>query len=375
MNICCFNESNDVEKRVAITPDVVSTLKKAGYDVVIESGAGVSAGFSDDEYIERGAVIGARDEMVGRCDIVFALSRKVLDMGLREGAIVIGGLNPYDNPKELLRYVDRKLTLFSLELIPRISKAQSMDILTSMGFIAGYRAVILAASYLQKMIPMMSTPAALITPAKVLVIGAGVAGLTALAIAKRLGADTYGYDIRPAAKEQIRSVGAKVVEMPIEARDVEDREGYARYMGEDFYAKQRKFFEEILKDFDIVITTAAVPGKEAPKLISEEAVKRMKRGSVIVDVVADRGGNCVLTKPGETVVRYGVIIIGPINLPSQLPYHASILYSRNLANFLLYISKGGAINIDISDEIISDTLIMYKGEIVSKKFKELIGVR
>ncbi len=374
MNICCFNETNDVERRIAITPDVIPMLRRAGFSIVIESGAGVSAGFSDEEYVEKGVLVKTRSEIVRECDIVFALSRNVLDMDLRDGTVVIGGLNPYDNPRELLRYADKKLTLFSLELIPRISKAQSMDILTSMGFIAGYRAVILAASYLQKMIPMMSTPAGLIMPAKVLVIGAGVAGLTALAIAKRLGADTYGYDIRPAAREQIRSVGAKVVEMPIEDRETEDREGYARYMGEDFYAKQRKFFEEILKDFDIVITTAAVPGKEAPKLISEEAVKRMRRGSIIVDVVADRGGNCVLTQPGKTITRYGVTIIGPINLPSQLPYHASILYSRNLANFLLYISKGGMMNIDIGDEIIADTLIMHRGEIISKKFRKLIGV-
>ncbi|PUA32785.1 MAG: NAD(P) transhydrogenase subunit alpha [Zestosphaera tikiterensis] len=375
MNICCFNEADNVERRVAITPDVIPILKKSGFNVLIESGAGISAGFSAEDYVEKGAVVGAGDEIIEKCDIVLALSRNVLNRKLREGAVVIGGLNPYDNPKELLRYVDRRLTLFSLELIPRITKAQSMDILTSMGFIAGYRAVILAASYLQKVIPMMSTPAGLITPAKVLVIGAGVAGLTALAIARRLGADTYGYDVRPAAKEQIRSVGAKVVEMPVEATGAEDREGYARYMGEDFYAKQRMFFEEILKDFDIVITTAAVPGRDAPKLISEEAVKRMKKGSIIVDVVADRGGNCVLTQPGEVVTRYGVVIIGYTNLPSQLPYHASILYSRNLVNFLLYISKNGMINININDEIVSDTLIMHEGEIVSRKFKELIGVK
>ncbi|MEM3723175.1 MAG: NAD(P) transhydrogenase subunit alpha [Candidatus Hadarchaeales archaeon] len=373
MLVGCIKESSEFERRVALVPDVIPVLKKLGWEAIIERGAGISAGYSDEEYVARGGLVASREEVLDRSEILFVVSRPSPEIDVVENAIIVGGLNPFVDPKGLLKFEDKNITLFSLELLPRIAKVQNMDILTSMGLITGYWAVIAASSMLKKVIPMMPTAAGTIPPSRFLVIGAGVAGLTALVMAKRMGADVYGYDVRPAANEQIKSVGAKLLEQPLEDEAAEDKTGYARYLGEEFYEKQRRFFEESLKNFDVVIATAGVPGKRAPLLISEEAVRRMRPGSVIVDLVADRGGNCELTESGKTVVKHGVSILGPMNPPSELPHHSSLLYSRNLVNFLQYLFKKGEREIDLNDPVIADTLIMEKGKVVSKTFKSLVG--
>ncbi len=373
MIVCALNEVSNDEKRVAITPDTAAVLAKEGMSVVIERGAGEAAGFSDREYEERGAkVLDSKAEVLAECEVLLALNRPDPHL-LRSGQALIGTVNPFERIEELMRFRDAGVTVYALELLPRIARAQSMDILTSMAYISGYRAVILAAYYSPMVLQRIVSAAAVFPPIKVLVIGAGVAGLTAIALARKFGTDVYGYDIRPEAMEEIKSVGGKPLELKIEVGEgVSDKYGYAKYLGEEFYKKQRQALAEALRDFDIVITSAFALGKKAPLLITEEAVKGMKPGSVIVDLAAERGGNCELTVPGKVVRRHGVTIVGLTNLPSTVPYHSSLLAARNLANFLLYVIKKGWDEPDLNDEIIRDTLLFRKGEIVSPRFKEIV---
>ncbi len=367
------------EKRVALVPPDVKKLKEKGIEVIVESKAGEKAGFPDSEYETAGAQIGKREEVFEKSQILLKVKGLVADKEnfLKEvdnykDKTVIGFLEPYglkDIEKDLKKL---NLTAFSMELIPRITKAQSMDALSSMATVTGYKAVLIGANLLPKMFPMLMTAAGTVLPAKVFVIGAGVAGLQAIATARRLGAVVSAYDIRPAVKEQVTSLGAKFVELGLESSATEDRGGYAKMMGEEFYRKQREVMGEVLKDSDLVISTAVVPGRKAPVLITDEMVKNMKRGSVIVDLAAERGGNCELTIPGKTIERHGVKIVGAVNLPSEIPYHASQMYSRNLINFLSLIIKEGRLSINKEDEVVRETLLLEKGELVNEKIKNFL---
>ncbi len=371
------------ESRVALIPDLIPKLTKAGIKVKVEAGAGNAAGILDDDYRSKNAeVVGDRKELFESCDIILQV-RGVgantqagrSDLGLfKQNQSVIAFFEPLTPDESLTELAQKGVNVFSMELMPRITKAQSMDALSSMATVAGYKAVLLAAEKLPRMFPMFMTAAGTIAPARVFVIGAGVAGLQAIATAKRLGGVVKGYDIRPAVKEQVESLGAKFVEMELEAGNAEDKGGYAKAMGEEFYRKQRELMAKVIKESDVVITTAAVPGKKAPILITADMVKAMSPGSVIVDLAAERGGNCELTKPGETVEVNGVYIIGTDNLPSSVPFHASQMYARNITTFLLHLVKNGKLEINTEDEITSGTLITHNGQIVNPQVREIMGL-
>lgn len=374
MKLGVLKEKLEGEKRVSIVPDSIPILKKAGIEVFIEKNAGNEAGFSDEMYKEKGGEISEREKIYNECDIIVCI-RKPIDLNLlREKQLLIGMIDPFTYYDEIKKIGKKGTLIFSLELLPRITRAQNMDVLTSMATIAGYRAVLLAAHFLPKMFPMLMTPAGTITPARVFVIGAGIAGLQAIATAKRLGAVVYAYDIRPTVKEEVESVGAKFVEIGLETKEAEDKGGYAKEMGEEFYKKQREMMKKMVIESDVVISTALVPGKKAPILITEEMVKGMKPGSVIVDLASEKGGNCELTEPNKIIKKYNVTIIGLTNLPSEIPYHASQMYSKNITNFILYIFKKGKIDLNLEDEIIRDTLVLKDGEIFSPRFKEIMGI-
>lgn len=360
------------EKRVALIPAVVPSLTKAGLTVHVQSGAGMAAGYTDQAYTDKGAVIVAtRDEAFAPDTLL-----QVRTLGAnpeagradlpryRGGQCVIGLADPLGEPAANRDLAARGVTLFALELLPRITRAQSMDVLSSQATIAGYRAVLLAATTLPKMFPMLMTAAGTLTPAKVLVIGAGVAGLQAIATAHRLGGVVSAYDVRPAVKEQIQSLGAKFVEMPLETKEAETQGGYAQQMDEDFYRRQRELMLRVVRESDVVISTAAVPGKKAPVLITAAMVEAMAPGSVIVDLAAERGGNCELTQAGKTVVHQGVVILGPLNLSSDFPYHASQLYAKNIATFLLSVVKEGQLKLDMEDEVVRQMLTAQDGKVV-----------
>jgi len=366
-------ESFPGERRVALIPATLPALTKLGLEVIIEAGAGRTAGFLDTHYEEKGAgIVADRKAVFERASIVLQVralganpeaGRPDLDL-MRRDQVVIGLGEPLSEPKAARDQADKGVTAFALELIPRITRAQSMDVLSSMATIAGYKAVILAADKLPRMFPMFMTAAGTIAPARVFVIGAGVAGLQAIATARRLGAVVNGYDVRPAVKEQVESLGAKFVELELDAGDSEDKGGYAKEMDEAFYKRQREMMNRVVADSDVVITTAAVPGKKAPILLTDEQVKKMAPGSVLVDLAAERGGNCELTRPGETVEAHDVIVMGPLNLPATVPYHSSQMYSKNISTFLLNMIKEGELHIDLEDEIIADTLVTRDGEVV-----------
>ena len=374
MKLGVLKEKSEGEKRVSIIPDSIPILKNTGIEVFVEKNAGNDAGFTDEMYKEKGAEICEREKIYNECDMIVCI-RKPFDINiLKENQILIGMIDPFTNYEEIKGIAKSGALIFSLELLPRITRAQSMDVLSSMATIAGYKAVLLAAHFLPKMFPMLMTAAGTITPAKVFIIGAGVAGLQAIATAKRLGAVVYAYDIRPAVKEEVQSLGAKFVEIGLETKEAEDKGGYAKEMGEEFYKKQRETMKKMVIESDVVISTALIPGKKAPILITEEMVKEMKKGSVIIDLAAERGGNCELTEYNKIVKKYDVTIIGLMNLPSQVPYHASQMYSKNITNFILYIFKKGKIDLNLEDEIIRDTLILKNGEIFSPRFKEIMGI-
>jgi NAD(P) transhydrogenase subunit alpha len=357
-------------------------LAKAGIEVMIESGAGKAAGFLDDEYSAKGAkVVSGRAEVFQNADAIAQVralganteqGRADLEL-MRDGQAIIGMCEPLTEHDAAKAIAGRGATLFSMEMMPRITRAQSMDVLSSMATIAGYKAVLLAANELPKMFPMMMTAAGTIAPARVFVVGAGVAGLQAIASAKKLGAIVEAYDVRPAVKEQVESLGGKFVELELETDTAEDAGGYAKELGEDFYRKQREMMKRVIAASDVVITTAAIPGKKAPILVTAEMVKGMRPGSVIVDLAAERGGNCELTSSGETVVEHGVKIVGPINIPTTIPFHASQMYAKNVATFLLHLVDEGNLKIDTEDEITEGTLITRGGKVVHPRVLEAMG--
>lgn len=367
-------ESHPLEQRVALVPAVVSSLTKAGIKVLVEKSAGVKAGYSDSLFEEQGAAISSnRTEVFNSADII-AQVHGLEDISaqndlMRSGQVLVGLLNPYSVPLAVRRLAEKGVTSFALELLPRISRAQPMDALTSMATISGYKAVLLAAGLHNKMFPMMMTAAGTITPARVLVIGVGVAGLQAIATARRLGALVQAYDVRPAVKEQVESLGAKFVELKLETMETETAGGYAKAMDEEFYRRQRELMKRVVAENDIVITTAAIPGKKAPILVTADMVRAMRSGSVMIDLAAETGGNCELTKAGESLDIDGVTILGPVNLPSTVPYHASMMYAKNVTSFVLNLVKDGQLHVNLEDQIIHDTLLTHKGEVVHAQFK------
>ncbi len=372
------------ERRVALIPNDVPALVKAGAEVFVEAEAGLSAGYRDNDYTEKGAqIVASRDEIFQKAEVILqvrtlgANPEKGMDdmKRLREGQVVIGFMEPLTAPEPLQELARQKVVAFALELIPRITRAQSMDVLSSQATVAGYKAALLAADTLPRMFPMMMTAAGTILAARVFVVGAGVAGLQAIATARRLGANVQAYDIRPAVKEQVQSLGAKFVELELETEEAEDKGGYAKAMDEEFYRKQREMMTRVVAESDVVITTAAVPGKKAPILVTEEMIKGMKEGSVIVDLAAERGGNCELTRPGETIQKHGVTIIGAVNLPATIPYHASQMYSKNITNFLKLMIQDGKLNVDVDDEIIKETMVTRDGQIVNARVKEVFNLQ
>ena len=383
MIVGVLQETYPGEHRVALVPAVLPSLKKGGMDVILESKAGEQAGYPDSAYIEKGATIAStRAQVFEKADCIVQvrllganLTEGQADLaGFRKGQMLIGMAEALTAPQSIQDLASREVTAFALELMPRITRAQSMDILSSMGTVAGYKAVLIAASSLPKMFPMLMTAAGTVTPAKVLIIGAGVAGLQAISVAKRLGAAVEAYDIRPAVKEQILSLGAKFVELPLEAGAAEDKGGYAKAQDETFYKRQRELLGQVIATSDVVISTAAVPGKKAPILITADMVAGMAAGSVIVDLAAERGGNCELTKPGHTIVAHGVTIHGPENLASTVPFHASQMYAKNVATFLLHIVKKGEIQLDLNDEITKETMMTRNGEVVHPRIREALGL-
>ena len=381
MKVAVLKEGFPGERRVAVVPAGVPALVKAGLTVAVEAGAGAAAGFSDDDYRAAGAEIVSRDEALA-ADVVLAI-RTCGAAGdgwaddrdrLRPGTVLVGLCDPLGGADACRDAASRGVSLFALELVPRITRAQSMDVLSSQANIAGYRAVIVAAAALPRILPMMTTAAGTLTPAKVLVLGAGVAGLQAIATAKRLGAQVSGYDVRPAVKEQVQSLGAKFVELPLETGSSEAAGGYAKAMGEEFYATQRELLGKVVADSDVVICTALIPGQKAPVLVTADMVRRMRPGSVIVDLAAERGGNCEGSRPDETVVVDGVTVLGPTNLPADVPFHTSQLYSKNVVTFLTHLVKAGLPNVAADDEICRDTLVARGGELVHPKVRERAGL-
>ena len=376
-------ESYPGERRVALVPRVIPNLVKAGFEVLVESGAGAEAGYPDALYVEKGAkLLPDRGAVFGRADIVVQVlcygSNDVTGQAdlplLRSEQILVGFLRPLGSVEVIQQIAQTGVISFAEELMPRSTRAQSMDALSSMGTICGYKAVLIAANTLPRIFPMLTTAAGTITPARILVIGAGVAGLQAVATAHRLGAVASAYDLRAATKEQVQSLGGRFVELPIEAKDSEDAHGYGTAQNETFYAQQRELLCRVVAESDVVITTAVVPGKKAPVLVTREMVKGMAPGSVIFDLAAERGGNCELTRAGRTVVEHGVTIIGQINVASQVPYHASQMYGRNITAFVLNLVKDGKLRPDSEDEIVRETLLTRGGEIVNRRVREFFSL-
>jgi len=376
-------ESFPGERRVALGPAVIPSLAKAGLQVVVEAGAGMEAGYPDTEYVDKGGkIVSDRAEVFRTADMVL----QVLCYGsndktgkadlplLRKGQALIGFLRPLGDFQTIEAIAATGVTAFSVELMPRITRAQNMDTLSSMATICGYKAVLIAADTLPRVFPMLTTAAGTITPSRVLVIGAGVAGLQAIATARRLGAVVSAYDLRPAVKEQVQSLGGRFVELALDVADAQDAGGYAKAQDESFYQRQRELLARVVAESDVVITTAVVPGKKSPVLVTKDMVASMAPGSVIVDLAAERGGNCELTRTGETVVEHGVTIFGTINLASAVPYHASQMYGKNLTNFLLHMVKDGQLQLNLEDEITRSTLVTHGGEIVNPRVREFYNL-
>lgn len=382
MQIAVPQETFPGERRVALVPAAVASLSKLGLELSIQKGAGQRAGYLDQEYADQGARIVADREEIFAADLIaqvrcLGANREAgeADLSLlREGQVLIGTADPLGAPAAVQQLAERGVTLFAMELIPRITRAQSMDVLSSMATVAGYHAVLLGATVLPKMFPMMMTAAGTLSAAKVFVIGGGVAGLQAIATARRLGGIVSAYDVRPAVKEQVESLGAKFVEMQLDTAAAEGQGGYAKAMDEEFYQKQRELMAQVVAQSDVVITTAAIPGKESPLLITAEAVQGMSPGSVIIDLAAERGGNCQLSQPDQRVVEYGVTIMGPTNLPSEVPFHASQMFAKNTTNFLAHLMEDGKLKIDLTDEITRDTMASRDGEVTSGRIREILGL-
>ena len=376
-------ESFPDERRVALVPLVVPNLTKAGFEVVIEAGAGSSAGYPDGEYAAKGAkIVTSRADVFRAADIVvqvlcYGSNDKTgkADVPLyRKGQVLIGFLRPLGSIETIREIASSGVTALSVELMPRSTRAQSMDALSSMATICGYKAVVLAADKLPRIFPMLTTAAGTITPARVFIIGAGVAGLQAISTARRLGAVASAYDLRPVAKEQVQSLGGRFVELPIETQDAQDSRGYARAQDEAFYQRQRELLGKAVADSVVVITAAVIPGKKPPLLVTKDMVASMAPGSVIVDLASERGGNCELTKAAETVVEHGVTIIGTFNLASSVPYHASQMYARNLSAFLLHLVRDGRLQLNLEDEIVRETLLTKDGEVFNARVREFFSL-
>jgi NAD(P) transhydrogenase subunit alpha len=370
------------ERRVAMVPPVIPSLTKAGMEVVVEAGAGVQAGFLDWTYTDKGAkVVPGRAEVFRTADIIVQVlchgsndktGRDDLPL-LRKDQVLIGFLRPLGTMETIREIAERGVTSFSVELMPRTTRAQSMDALSSMATLSGYKAVVVAADLLPRIFPMMTTAAGTITPARVLIIGAGVAGLQAIATARRLGAVASAYDMRAAAKEQVLSLGGRFVELEVLAKDAQDARGYGRAQDEGFYQRQRELLGKVVAESDVVITAAVIPGKKSPVLVTREMVSHMAPGSVIIDLAAERGGNCELTVSGATTVEYGVTVIGSVNFASTVPYHASQMYAKNLSAFLHHLVKDGKLVLDRNDEITRETLLTLGGEVVNARVNEFFG--
>jgi NAD(P) transhydrogenase subunit alpha len=377
-------EIKTAEKRVAMSPANVQSLTDKGVKVLFQTNAGDAAGYPDGLYSEAGATISAdRAEIFAQADIILQVqsfgsnnTNSEADLAsLRSGQLVIGMMDPLASPEAAQAVAEKGATAIALELVPRISRAQSMDVLSSMATLAGYKAVLMGASAAPRIFPMLMTAAGTLQPARVLIMGVGVAGLQACATAKRLGAVVEAYDVRPAAREQIISVGAKPVELDLDTGESEGAGGYAKAQGEDFLKRQRELMTAVVAEQDIIITTAAIPGAKSPILVTEDMVKAMKPGSVIVDLAAERGGNCDLTEQGKTVVAHGVTILGPENVPSELAYHASQMYGKNMQTLLeLILDEEGNLNLDFNDEIVAGTVVAHQGEIPHPHMRKLLGL-
>lgn len=376
-------ESFPGERRVALVPSVLPNLAKVGLEVAIEKGAGIEAGYPDAAYAEKGGkILPDRAAVFATADII----TQVLCYGsndrtgkadlplMRRDQVLMGFLRPLGSREIVEQIAAAGVTSFSVEMMPRTTRAQSMDALSSMATACGYKAVLIAADTLPRFFPMLTTAAGTITPARVLILGVGVAGLQAIATARRLGAVVSAYDLRPVVKEQVQSLGARFVELGIEAKDAQDARGYATAQGDDFYARQREALGKVIAGNDVVITTAVIPGKKAPVLVTADMVRAMAPGSVVVDLAAERGGNCELTRSGETIIESGVTIIGRINLASTVPYHSSSLYARNITAFLLHLVKDGKLSLKMDDEITRETLLTRGGEVVNARVREFFSL-
>ena len=367
-------ETGANERRVALVPHTAGALLKGGFTVCVERGAGTEAGFCDADYSGTGVqIIDDRDALISSCELILQVQStgETVDTGLRD-KMLVSMCDPLSHPDAMAAWAAQNTTCFALELVPRITRAQSMDVLSSMATVAGYKAVLLAAEKLTKMFPMLMTAAGTVTPARVLIIGAGVAGLQAIATARRLGAVVRAYDVRPAVREQVESLGAKFVALKMDADAAEDSGGYAKQMSEDFYDRQRQLMASAVRDSDVVITTAAVPGRQAPVLVTTDMVQAMPPGSVIVDLAAERGGNCELTQHGTCVTHGGVTILGPENLPASVPQHASEMFSRNIGTFVEHLYRTGQFSVDDDDEIVRETLVTCQGEVVHSGVRALL---
>ena len=382
MMVAVPTETYPGERRVALVPAAIAALKKLGCTILVQAGAGVAAGYSDAEYVDKGARTATDRSSLFEAEVIVQVRSLganpvagLADLPLcRSNQLIVGSCDPLGEPASIQQVAQTGASLMALELIPRITRAQAMDVLSSMATIAGYRAVLLAATSLPKMFPLMMTAAGTLSPARVLVIGAGVAGLQAIATARRLGAVVQAYDVRSAVREQVESLGGKFVELDLESGQAEDKQGYARQLDENFYRRQRELMAKIVADSDVVISTAAIPGKQSPLLVTADAVRGMRPGSVIVDLAAQRGGNCELTQADERVVAHGVTILGPTNLPAEVPYHASQMYSKNVQTLLQLLVKEGRLRLNRDDEIVSSTLVAHQGEVVHPRIRELLNL-
>jgi proton-translocating NAD(P)+ transhydrogenase subunit alpha len=376
MKIAVVNENGDGEARVALMPDSVTKLVAANASVSIESGAGLGAARTDGDYAAAGAIVESdRNALLANADVLVCVSRPAEEdlKRMKKGAVVLGFLRPLDEPAKLTPALEQGLTTFSMELVPRITRAQAMDALSSMATVAGYKAVLLGADRIPRMFPLLMTAAGTVPPARVLVLGAGVAGLQAIATARRLGAVVEAYDVRAAAGEQVRSLGAKFLEVDLGGIQTEDKGGYAVELSPEALQRGRDLIAEQAKSADVIITTAQVPGRKAPVLMDEAAVNGMKRGSIVIDLAGATGGNVTLSQPDEIVERNGVVIMAPTNLPATVPVHASQLYSRNVTSFLNLLIKDGELHVDLEDNIVGPSCVTHEGKWVNQRVAAAMG--
>ena len=377
MHLAVPRETVPGEKRVALVPEVVPQLLKMGHTVSVESGAGMRAGFPDEAYTAAGAaMLSGADAVYDNAEMILKVLRPDIDRELpsiKPGTVLIGLLAPAGDPEFFQRAKERNITAMSMELVPRTTRAQMMDALSSQSTVAGYKAVLLAANALQKFFPMLMTAAGTVRPARVLVIGAGVAGLQAIATARRIGAVVEAFDTRPVVKEQVKSLGATFIELDVDTHDAEDSGGYAKELAEEHIRREKELIHERARLSDVVITTALVPGKRAPLLVTAETVAAMKPGSVIVDLAGEQGGNCELTEPGATIEKHGVTIIAPLHISSQLAYHSSQMYAKNLSALIALLTKDGQLNLDMNDDIIAAVTVTTGGEIRNRSIESRLG--